>query len=733
MSIGFNLTTRSKNITVFQKLLNVVASRHNAAINHGEDSSELTICRLGTLFFSYETEDNEVAVTGECQSNLLGAGFHKAAIELIDEIADLNGFPFTVEDDTEYYDHRDFNRMRTEHFYPWLSKIMELCHERMGEDYKMLAVCWDIDKYMPQEVPGAVVTPFGLINLEHFIARQSSEGIEALAADFYMWNNEERDALFYRNSALSALWEDCYFMPSARSDEDEEINGFILENLEIAAKMDASLPFPKEDYLQVCRLAEKEPIDLSALPDYVSDYPIGYRKGKVIYRLGNVSFTLPGNLFYFEEEDSRGYCDDAEEAWHVVRTVAYSIQDDEISYLENNKNVLTKERFFENGKCRLYDLGGGEDGSDEYVYQCQVITERQFSLFTISCGGKEAADAFCSDFTDTLTATKEDKHAKLLQQIEQWNANDEEQKIVDAILEIPEEERTVELKGLLARAYNNMEEYIFAEEALLSIEEESREDTLWYFRLGYAYYYLNRLEEAQKAFERSLELNPGDEDTEEFIRLCKTGESPYHPEMYAEEEIDALDAHIDKYFGKSENVFHEIASPDIHVDIYIIEPTRKRNYYTLITMGMGARRMKAPDELKEYKLERAEIIVYLPANWNVTGSDDKDYWPVRWLKLLARLPIQNDTWLGWGHTVPNGGPFAPNTQLSGVMLVNPESVKEGASVCKLPGGDEVNFYQMIPLYEEEMNFKIENGAEALLEIMDDVNAVVDIHRRNVCG
>lgn len=83
-------------------------------------------------------------------------------------------------------------------------------------------------------------------------------------------------------------------------------------------------------------------------------------------------------------------------------------------------------------------------------------------------------------------------------------------------------------------------------------------------------------------------MDPDDDDVKEFIDLCKSGESPYDP---CPEEMDALEAHIDKYFGKSKNVFHEIASPDIHVDIYIIEPTRKRNYYTLITSGMGAHRM----------------------------------------------------------------------------------------------------------------------------------------------
>ena len=75
--------------------------------------------------------------------------------------------------------------------------------------------------------------------------------------------------------------------------------------------------------------------------------------------------------------------------------------------------------------------------------------------------------------------------------------------------------------------------------------------------------------------------------------------------------------HIDKYFGKVENVFHELVSPDIHVDICIIPPAEERDYYTLVTMGMGARRMNVPDELAEYKLERAELAIALPANWKL--------------------------------------------------------------------------------------------------------------------
>lgn len=732
MSIGFRLTTKCKNVSSFQKLLDVVAARHEVSVSHTEDYSELSVCRLGNIFFNYEPTEDETVIIGDCQTNLLGAGFHKAAIDIVDEVMELRDFPFEVEDDMEYYEHRDFERMRSEHFYHWLNAIVELCQERMSKDGSMYAICWDCHKYMPREVEGTVVSPFGRIRPEHFVERIKTEGIEALANEFLMWNNKERDALFYRNTALSALWEDCYFMPSARSDEDEEINSFIIKNLETAAGMDASLPFPKEDYLQLCRLAEKEPIDVSALPDYVCEFSIGYRKGWVTYTLGNLKFSLPGNYLYFEEDDFRGYYDGENEDWHIVRLLACSVPDDEVSYMEEDAPVLVKEKNFKNGKCRLYNLGRGKD-SDEYVFQCQAITEHQFSLFTISCKGKNEATVFSAEFIEHLEATKMSNHDELFKKIEQWNEEDEEQKIIDAILEIPEGERETELTGLLARAYNNLGSFQEALNCLSTIEEECKEDALWFYRVGYAHYYLNQLDKAQEAFERSLELDPDDEDAKEYIENCKNGVSPYRMELYEEEEKDALNAHLEKFFGHSDHVFHEIVSPDIHVDIYIIEPTAEKNYYTLVTLGMGAHWMNVPYELAEYKLERAELLIYLPADWDIQGDDEKYYWPLRWLKILARLPLEQDTWLGWGHTVPNGGPFAENTLLSGVLLINPEDVEDGAAVCQLPNGEEVNFYQVIPLYEEEMNFKIAKGAEALLGKMGGVNAVVDINRANVCA
>lgn len=205
----------------------------------------------------------------------------------------------------------------------------------------------------------------------------------------------------------------------------------------------------------------------------------------------------------------------------------------------------------------------------------------------------------------------------------------------------------------------------------------------------------------------------------------------FNPEVYGEKEMKAVEKHICKYYGKFDNVFHELFSPDIHVDICVIPPDKKRNYYLLVTMGMGAHKMNVPEKLAEYNLERAELMIALPRDWKVGESDECWYWPIRLLKSIARLPIMANTWLGWGHTVDNQEPYADNTSLCGAVLLYPEAGKADGNVLTLPNGDDVNFYQIIPLYREEMEYKVANDTEALLERMENVVPfVVEIDRPN---
>ncbi|MBW4085789.1 Imm51 family immunity protein [Paenibacillus sp. S150] len=105
----------------------------------------------------------------------------------------------------------------------------------------------------------------------------------------------------------------------------------------------------------------------------------------------------------------------------------------------------------------------------------------------------------------------------LLEQLAAWHEEGEYAQIADRIMDIPEPERDYVLIGQLGRALNNLDRYSEALEQLLSIAEQGKQDAIWHYRAGYAYYYLKQYEEAVREFGLADELEPGDEDIMQLL------------------------------------------------------------------------------------------------------------------------------------------------------------------------------------------------------------------------
>lgn len=206
--------------------------------------------------------------------------------------------------------------------------------------------------------------------------------------------------------------------------------------------------------------------------------------------------------------------------------------------------------------------------------------------------------------------------------------------------------------------------------------------------------------------------------------------------------IDAVTEHIERHLGKIDTVYHELISDLVHIDVHVIPPSEARPCWTLVTSGMSERPMNPPPQLRE-QLEvdlYAELVISLPPDWPMEQSawdDEANYWPIRWLKMIARLPHEYDTWVGFGHTIPTGDPaepYADNTKLCCMLLLPGITLPEEMHQLKLPDGREVDFFALYPLYEDEMNFKLKKGTDALLERFEEhqVLDIVDIHRKSVC-
>lgn len=201
---------------------------------------------------------------------------------------------------------------------------------------------------------------------------------------------------------------------------------------------------------------------------------------------------------------------------------------------------------------------------------------------------------------------------------------------------------------------------------------------------------------------------------------------------YDEKEIMGLEYLIMKQFGAFEVVNVEQTSEEMEVKIAVIPPQQENEYYTLVTMGLGAYEMNVPDELKSHQLEFAELVAYVPANWDLESGEEKYRWVFHWLRHMARFPITKKSWIGFGRSMKQEKAFHTETELNSILFLN-ASVAEN---LRLPSGKKINFYVMMPLYAEEIQYKIETNAQKLLEKFDAFGMVwppvIENERRNVC-
>lgn len=218
----------------------------------------------------------------------------------------------------------------------------------------------------------------------------------------------------------------------------------------------------------------------------------------------------------------------------------------------------------------------------------------------------------------------------------------------------------------------------------------------------------------------------------------------WQPPTYGDPAIrEAVDAHLVEHLGECDSVWHEIVSDLVHVDVYMWRPTAQRPMYTFVTVGMSDLAMMVPREaVLDDRADRAELVVCLPPTWPVPDPasattapwDDPDaYFPIRWLKQLARLPHEYQTWLGFGHTIPNGDPATPlasTTELCGWLLLPPLTLPSTFRRLELSGTGRLDLFGMIGLHPAEMEHKLVYGTEALFDGFEQsgVSELLDIGR-----
>ena len=201
---------------------------------------------------------------------------------------------------------------------------------------------------------------------------------------------------------------------------------------------------------------------------------------------------------------------------------------------------------------------------------------------------------------------------------------------------------------------------------------------------------------------------------------------------YSPLERDTVLKHIENYFGNSAVMIDDEDANLMKIDLQIIQPTKERPFYTAVTVGMGSMLMNVPRSIANGSLSRAELMITLPQDWKIASNARRWKWPFAFMENIARIPLIENSWFSVGHIIPIRRSVSENTKLSGFILLEPQESSIQSHKCLLHDGSEVNFYQLIPLYDEEIEYESRYGFEALLDRMADVSHIVDVDRLNTC-
>ncbi|KRD76883.1 suppressor of fused domain protein [Lysobacter sp. Root983] len=199
--------------------------------------------------------------------------------------------------------------------------------------------------------------------------------------------------------------------------------------------------------------------------------------------------------------------------------------------------------------------------------------------------------------------------------------------------------------------------------------------------------------------------------------------------------LERISDHIEAHLGPIGSVFHELVSDLVHIDVHFLSANDAYPYTRLVTSGMSDLAMTVPAGSDAPR--HLELIATLPADWRLdqeSMQDERWYWPVRLLKMLARFPHKQRTWLGWGHSIANGDPpeaYAANTRLDSAILLPSVTVPDGFHRLRIDEDKEIHFLAVVPLYPEERELKLRKGTDGLLDKFADLDDLIAPSRRNV--
>ena len=327
-------------------------------------------------------EDDRVRMFSK--TNSAGPGYHAYLIDVMDG---LGVTPISVEDETGYYKNRDFTALQNE-MAKWLKGISEaILKLRANKNCTDFAISLPND-WRPENTGHFACCPLGYFEKNFFKRAQNREDA---ASKFFIWWNQQQDAMFLNNCAKYLIWcENNWLQP--QTDTEHEIISATLECLEKAYTLDPDLEYPAAEWIELARLLEDKSLEKKLLARFgiTGSGKLGYKQGSVNSSFNGWRFTHSGKMHFRHKQGERPLWWSDDRAISIETSLARLKEDttnkNETLLRSIIKNETDCESFsLHNSKIAAYIQHSQLEDNGEYLYHTRLIAalENEFMIMSL--------------------------------------------------------------------------------------------------------------------------------------------------------------------------------------------------------------------------------------------------------------------------------------------------------------------------------------------------------------
>lgn len=244
------LTCKNRNekeMNELYEVLGLLCKREEVQIEDRIDRVEIIACPQGKIVV--KEEDGDMVIRANTRH--AGPGFHAFVVDILKDLQEEVPGEYELVDDMEYDKDEDFERLQSlyQDEMDYIRGVL-LKNALFREQNYM----YDETFFLPMNLENRILTSIGDMDLKEFKSMNTSD----LMDSFYVWNDWDRDAKFYKNCALTLLAREGVGKYTLMNDSTIKQANDICEYIEVAYQKDPNISLPIEVYQNLCKQLDRE-------------------------------------------------------------------------------------------------------------------------------------------------------------------------------------------------------------------------------------------------------------------------------------------------------------------------------------------------------------------------------------------------------------------------------------------------------------------------------------------